>query len=124
MVRRFVDLDGRRVKKTPRDYPYSYDPFVIYKGDDLNIEEDDSFYSDRLSLWYDCERMRELKEKYSIEHGDYFWAYNPIEKLDKFLSDLMRISAKITAIVQYCNISNGYPYWLVYYRREDVVSGE
>lgn len=113
---RYLDINGNPVKRNPRDYPYTYDPFVIYKGDDFSRDGNESFYSDRLSLWYDANEIKDLRNKYSIDHGDYFWAYNSVNMLNMFLTDLMKRHVRITAIIEHCNVSNGYPIWLVYFK--------
>ena len=57
-----VDEHGNSVIRTKREYPYSYDGFVTWRGGD-NKEANDTIYSDRLLQW-DYEKQNRLSEKY------------------------------------------------------------
>lgn len=46
-VRYSVNIHGERVERTPREYPYSYDPFQVFK-DPAWADTDAVVYSDRM----------------------------------------------------------------------------
>lgn len=109
----FMNLKGNIVARNKIEYPYSYDPYVLHI-DGYEIT-DDCIYSDRLSQW-NHDKTKKLKEKHFGERcGDYFskFKYNDIEN---FISDYLNKNIKLTAICEACNVSNGYPYWIFYFR--------
>ena len=66
-LNKFVDLDGKRIKRTPFEYPYSYDEYVIWKGD-YNKGKSNVVYSDRL----DPDKYRKCCKKVFGDTGQYF----------------------------------------------------
>lgn len=105
------DIQYSNPVKTKWDYPYSYDPILIYKSS--NFKQDKSFYSDRLVLWDKKENLDILKKKYHL--NDYCWSNQPVEVLNNFISDFFEQKIEINRIIEMCNVSNGYPYWLINY---------
>ena len=103
-------IEGYPVERHPKDYPYSYTRFCIYKNDWKDT--DTMVYSDRLRSWY--ENYYDLKREY-LGRGDYFSLYEP-EQIEKFLSVLFGKNITLTGMEEECNCFNGYPYWLLYYR--------
>ncbi len=115
---RYVNLEGKPISKTPETNPYNYDEFVLYKSD-LYRKGQHADYSDR--LWeYDHKHFESCTEKVWGNHGQYFGerASNP-EKIEEFLTLYNRKPTILTAIVQGCNVSNGYPYWVFFYVYSD-----
>lgn len=108
---RFVDLNGRPIKRTPFSHPYSYEEYVIWKGD--YNENNDAVYSDRLYSW-DSEKYNECCQKVFNDKRQIFNGSKP-EDIEKFLSLYFEKEIKLTAIVQGCNAGNGYPYWAFCY---------
>ena len=107
-------INGRSCERTPINNPYSYTAFCIYKN---GWKDTDEFvFSDRLNSWY--ENYRGLKEK-MLGRGDYFSSYEP-EDIEKFLSFLFDKEITLTGIEEECNVSNGYPYWIFYYRDKEI----
>jgi hypothetical protein len=93
--------------RTRHQYPYSYSPIVIF-GDEN--EKAHSQYSDRL-----YEQNYDLTDKLCQKHfgnkGQYFNNRDP-EKIEAFLKErLGHPTLKLTMIVEWCNVSNGYPLW-------------
>ena len=117
-IRRYVDMEGKRIKRTPSQYPYSFDEYVVEKLPDYE-ETDRAFYSDRFNRWYSYEKIQEGRERFDIQHGDYFWDYTELPRLEKFLSYVMNKNIHVTALLKGCNVSNGYPYWVIFYKEGD-----
>ena len=88
-------------------HPYSYSPFIVW-GEEKDNETVQ--YSDRL-----YQQNFELTEKLCKTHfgdrGQHFNNRNP-ELIESFLKErLDRPNLKLHMIVEWCNVSNGYPYW-------------
>lgn len=103
-----VDEFDQPVERTKFDHPYSYDGFVTYRNG-KNEEATGTVYSDRLLQW-DYEKTRKLMKKHFGNTSDYYSERNP-EKIEKFLSEYMGKKIKIIFIMEYCNVSSGYPLW-------------
>lgn len=120
----FELMNGDRVHrtlagKTPirsRDkYPYSYTAYAIWNSGEWS-PNDDVVYSDRLSGFYG-DKYYELGKELWVR-GGLSMGYTDPEILEKFLSELFESKIKLTGIEEECNTSNGYPYWILYYREE------
>lgn len=110
----FVDLNGNPVERTPFSHPYNYDSFVNWKGDYVE-GKCDAVYSDRMYSW-DCKKYKEAaQEAFGNNHGLYFSETSP-EDIEHFLSAYFGKSVKLTAVVQCCNQSSGFPYWCFFYQ--------
>ena len=96
-VRYSVNIHGERVERTPREYPYSYDPFQVFK-DPAWADTDAVVYSDRM---LQCGREPAEIEKF----------------LQLYFEDPTLV---LTGIEAGCNYSNGYPFWVFYMRGEKV----
>ena len=104
-----VDEFDNPIERRIDEYPYSYDGFVIYRKGE-NSKADTTIYSDRL-LQQDYNKTRTLMQKHFGNSGDYYDSRNP-EQIEAFLQDwLNNKNIKIIFIMQYCNVSTGYPYW-------------
>lgn len=106
------DIHGNPIRRTQGEYPYSYDPFVVYSND--YKETDKVVYSDRLYSW-DCTKYNECRNKVYKDHGQSFDVSDP-GKIQEFLSLYFGRQVILTGIEQACNVSNGFPYWIFYYR--------
>lgn len=110
-----VNEFGNPIERTPETHPYSYDGFITYRnGDNSEIEED--VYSDRMLQW-DYEKTRKLMKKYFGEQGDYY-SNRPPEKIESFLSEYFNCNVKLIFIMEYCNVSNGYPLWRFAFKKQ------
>lgn len=107
----YLDLDGNPIERTPEKYPYSYEPYVQWKGD-YDAEKSSSWFSDRLRRW-DSKKFDECCEKVWGKKTAYFRNGHP-KYVEKFLSLYFEKKVKLTAILEGCNYGNGYPYWLLY----------
>lgn len=108
----FVDLKDNPVERTKEIFPYSYDPFVIWKKG--YKESDNAVYSDRLHQW-DWEKYNRCHKEVWGNEGQYFYENTPKE-IEKFLRLYFNEDIVLTAVMEGCNYSNGYPYWVFYYR--------
>lgn len=110
---RFVDLNGKPIERTPLSYPYNYDEYVIWKDENFNEEECSAVYSDRLFQW-DYEKYNKCCQEVFKNQGQQFYEREPKE-IEKFLGMYFEREVKLTAVIQGCNQSSGYPYWVFFY---------
>lgn len=115
---RFVNLNGDPVRKTPFSHPYNYDEYVIWKDQNFNIEKSLATYSDRL-FQRNYEKYNKCCQEVFQNQSQYFNDRDPKE-IEKFLIMYFEKEIKLTAIVQGCNQSNGFPYWVFFY--ENVIN--
>jgi hypothetical protein len=93
--------------KTKQTHPYNYDPFFI-----LNIGEKakEAIYTDRLYSW-NHKKHDELCKKHFGNQSQY-WNNRDPEAIQEFLKDWTENpDVKLVFIIEYCNMSNGYPCW-------------
>lgn len=103
-------------KRTPETDPYAYDPFFL-RGSRSSVNGAMSAYSDRLRSWHTPEAFDAAKKSANIEgHGDYWWRHTNLAQMSRFLSALNARPCKCVGIAEGCNVSNGYPYWIVWWR--------
>ncbi len=91
-------------------YHYSYSPFIVW-GED--IPEQGCVYTDRLFQW-DPEKFDKLCLKHFGNVSQYFNDRNH-ELVEAFLSDYLGKKVKLGMIVEWCNVSSGYPLWSLHY---------
>lgn len=109
----YLDIDGRPVKRTPVQYPYSYDLFVQYKNGGKS-EITQSAYSDRLFQW-DFKKYNDLCIKNFGNEGQYFDERKPND-IEMFLSDYFEKKIKLIVIMKGCNVSSGFAVWYFGFR--------
>lgn len=107
-VRRWVDPGG--LKRTKQDWPYAYSEFYLWgtpRSDDVAV------YSDRLFQWDNVawERSNEAVP------GKRFDQMSKADA-DKFMSAYYEKPIDVSALAEGCNVSNGYPYWILWYREK------
>lgn len=108
----YVDLEGNAVRKNPITNPYDFDDYVEWKG---NYREFDSaVYSDRLYQW-DTEKYKKCYEQVFKNNGQRFDSKN-VSGIRQFLSMYFGKEIELTAIMQGCNHTSGFPYWIFFYR--------
>ena len=103
------------IKKGRHDYPYSYEPFLIYFNEKAK-EPTDSIYTDRLLQW-DYAKHNLLCKKHFGDEGQR-WNSRDAEKIQAFLCDWTGKKIVLVANIQYVNISNGYPVWRLDFHEE------
>lgn len=107
-----LDAYGNELERTKAEYPYSYSPITLYKkslpvNDTRKIH---TAYSDRLRQ-RDFKRHNELCKKYFGNESDN-WDNRNRKDIESFLRDWTNNQELILVqIIEYCNESNGYPYW-------------
>lgn len=106
-------INGYPTERRIKDYHYSYTAHTLYHNGWKPTDQ--VVYSDRLRMWYDD--YFNLKRKY-LGTGGYWSSYEP-EKIESFLSILFSRKITLTGIEEECNCSNGYPYWVLYYREDN-----
>lgn len=111
----YLDLDGKSVKRTKDEYRYSYDPYVMWKGD-YKKNSGNVVYSDRLYQW-NSEKYNECYQKVWGNKGQQFYNRSS-EDIQKFLSLYFDKEIKLTVVMEGCNVSNGFPYWVFFF--EDI----
>lgn len=95
------------------DYPYSYDPFTIWKA---NETPTDSLYTDRLYRW-DPAKHDKLCIKHFGDNGQYWGHRNP-KSIQEFLRDYYDAQDLILCEIQeHCNQPSGYPLWYLAYKQ-------
>lgn len=105
--------ENRKSHRSKLNHPYSYDPFTIWVN--LEVEPNDSVYSDRLIQW-DFKKHDELCMKHFGNHGQN-WSCREPQKIQEFLRDyLEKPELTLCEIIEGCNQSNGYPYWCFCFR--------
>ena len=88
---RFVGLDGRPVARSPHEYHYSYDEFVLFRSRSFRPESPESQSFSRMSS----------------------------KDAEKFLSLYVGRPVELTAVLQGCNASDGNPYWVFFYKEKN-----
>lgn len=111
----FVDLDGNEIKRNPFSHPYNYDEYVIWKDESFDKEKYSAVYSDRLYQW-DYEKYNRCCKEVFENQGQQFYQREPKE-IERFLSMYFDKEIKLTAIMQGCNQSSGFPYWIFLYEK-------
>ena len=112
-----VDEHGTPVKRTKQEYPYSYDGFVSWRGGE-NKEANNTIYSDRLLQW-DFAKHDRLCEKHFGNKGQYWNSREP-KLIEAFLRDwLVDQNLKLIFVMEYCNVSSGYPCWRFDFKQTD-----
>jgi len=112
---RYIGMDGRPVKKTKFSDPYSYDEFVLMgdSGEKYNHAK----YSDRLMQW-DFKKHERCLEKVFGDKGQ-IWSNRSFNQIEEFLKLYFEEeSIALTMVVEGCNNSNGYPYWVFFYNQK------
>ena len=93
-----VDIHGEEVRRTKRDYPYSYDPYLIW-GKPCKKEDGIKYnytYSDRLE---------------GTRYASYMERKNP-SFIKNALEKELKKEITVHAIAEGANQSNGYEYWV------------
>lgn len=104
-----VDEHGNPVSRTKSEYPNSYDAFVTWRMES-DKRATGTVYSDRLYEW-DIAKYNLLSEKYFGNEGHYWDARLP-KDIESFLKDYFEApNLKLLLIMEYCNVSSGYPVW-------------
>lgn len=111
----FFGLDGKPITKSPWTHPYSYDDYVQWETSDFKYEECKVAWSDRL-FQFDHKRYDNCCMEVWGNKGQVFSGREP-EQIEYFLRlYLDQPDLKLHGIVNGCNSSSGYPYWIFFYK--------
>ena len=110
-----IGWDGERITRTPSSHPYAYDAHFTWKSERFETT-DHAVYSDRLFQWnsnkFDASVTAVWPEN---PGGQMFYSRNPVD-IQRFLCLYFGKDVELTGVLQGCNVSNGYPYWIFAYR--------
>lgn len=109
----YVDLNGKPIKRTPQDSPYSYDEFVIWQDKTADIHKCSAVYSDRMMQWNSTKFQHCMQTVFGTS-GQSFYNSKHTD-INKFLNLYFENKVQLVAVLQGCNVSTGYPYWIFYY---------
>ena len=110
----YFDLDGNPVERTRDKYPYSYDPYVVFKSDSFKREEMTSVYSDRLLQW-DLDKFNDSRKKVDGTTSQYFnLSQYQCQLFLRYYYDDPNL--ELHCILEGCNVSNGFPYWVFFFK--------
>jgi hypothetical protein len=114
-TREVMGYDGNPVKRAKAEYPYSYDPFLVWAKEEKYIKNaQNGVYSDRLWEWDYKKYNKCCKEVWNNE-GQYFSNRSP-ESIEKFLQLYNNnLKLELVKIAEGCNVGNGYSYWIFWY---------
>lgn len=115
----FVGINGEPVERTPVEYPYSYDPYVLHKSPDCDPRNSCIVYSDRMMQWNYDKYMNCIKMMPEEDQAGQMFHHASLRGVSLFLSYYYVKVCNCTAILEGCNVSNGYPYWIFYYTEEE-----
>ena len=105
----WVDPDKTRTKYA---HPYSYSDHFLWRHGDLSHQKGiDVVYSDRLYQW-DYKKYEKTRIK-----NKRFSQYTR-EDAAKFLTRYFGKRTTVVALAEGCNVSNGYPYWIFWFKYE------
>lgn len=114
----YIGWYGQPVERPPHTYKYSYDPYFLYRADTFDPYTMSGEYSDRMYEW-DCEKFdRCIMEVWPTgNHGQYF-SRDRVEDIKKFLDLYFGYPVTVHGVLQGCNVSSGYPYWIFVFTKE------
>ncbi len=105
-----IDEFGKPVEKSKIQFPYSYDPFVIWLSDEKNLNANATVYTDRLYSENYIKYNGMSKKHFGNE--SQHWNDREPEQIEAFLKDWTNNDKlKLVHIMECCNSSNGYPLW-------------
>jgi len=115
----YFNIKGERCINTPVNAPYSHDAYCIYKNtayENTDIREISMVYSDRLIQW-DREKFDTCCKAVFGKILSIFPMDPP--KIQSLLQIYFGKNIKILGLEKACNVSNGYPYLIIYYKEVD-----
>lgn len=116
----YFDLDGNPVERTPHTHPYSYEEFVVFKSQDFD-RKDSVVYHDRMLQWDWDAFTAAARDVWPDTPKSQMFSGKEPRDIEKFLSLYFKKNVKLTAVLQGCDISNGFPYWVFFYRKKEEV---
>lgn len=114
----FVDMNGEPVERTPHTHPYSFDEYVIWKGE--YEKSDEAVYSDRLFQW-DSEKYEKCLKEAEEMIGQKL-KFDDKNGAETFLSLYFGYKVILTAIMRGCNHYDGNRFYIFFYRKKEAKS--
>lgn len=109
----YRNIKGQPVKRDKHNFPYTYEPYVLWEKD--YKKTDSAVYSDRLFQW-DCYKAEKISKEIGVNLNSY--TNKEPEKTEQWLRKYFdNESLILTGIEEGCNVSNGFAYWIYYYRK-------
>lgn len=106
---RWVNPDNTNPKST---HPYSYSEFYIWGYAAGKEASTDAVYSDRLAQWDREKFERCCREVVPNKRWDQMGS----GEVSKWLTAYFGRPIVATALAEGCNVSNGYPYWIIWFK--------
>lgn len=111
----YFNLSGEPNKRTPQTHPYSYDEFVVFKSEKFD-PMDCMVYHDRMLQWDRDAFSRAVRKVWPDKsHRQMFHGEKP-EDINRFLNLYFGKKVELTAVLQGCDVGNGFPYWVFAYK--------
>lgn len=103
-------------------HPYNYDPIYVFRKNTKTtskVLDKHSVYHDRMMQW-DYIKFQRCSKTVFGSHTSNF-DHLPPNQIEKFLRMYFEDDTlQLFAIVEYCNPSNGFPYWRFDYQTDKV----
>jgi hypothetical protein len=110
-----ADEHGDPVERSKQQFPYSYSAYVTWRKPGTTGPGAHAVYSDRLFQW-DSKKHDSLCLKHFGNIGQ-MWTSRAPAAMEAFLRDYFgKEDLELQLVMEGCNPSNGYPYWVFYYR--------
>lgn len=110
------DEHGQPVERPKHSNPYSYSPFVVFRGGQ-NDESNGTIYSDRLLSW-----DRAKHDALCLIHfggTGHLWNNRSSTAIEAFLRDWTGDpELRLILVMECCNVSSGYPVWRFDYAKK------
>lgn len=98
------------------------DSYTIFQAHNYKTS-DEVVYSDRLHQWDDKKYSYATSEAFNGYKGQYFDSFTP-NQIQNFLSIYFNRDVILTRVDREENVSNGYPYWVFYFRDKGLDDNE
>ena len=98
---------------TKQEKPYAYSPFFTF-GSHSTIAGASADYTDRYLSW-GAEKFRAAQKVAGIK-GDWWNTATPAQ-VQKFVTAYYGKGYKLVGIVEWCNVSSGYPHWSIHFTK-------
>ena len=117
-------VNPHQKNQTQSEAPYSYSEFFIFRNNEVSPQEPGGYhakcaegveasYSDRLDQWNRDAYARAVK----TVKGNGLHISNWHSKIaSEFLTEYFGKPTTCCALVEGCNVGNGYPYWIFFYK--------
>ena len=92
--------------------------YTVYESYDFQ-SNDKVVYSDRLYQWDNKKYKDAAIKAFNGYRGQYFNDFTP-NQIQKFLSIYFNKEVILTKVIKEENVSNGYPYWVFFYRDKEI----